>query len=177
MQESFSDTQPWVHLPPRSKLSQKPRRALLILIIVQFLDESSDIRSQYTEDADFSFSHDNSPQAGSSKSGKSPDCIAALPFPAVTPTDGFTVSSLLNSESPVQSQSHGDPRRSQDDHTALAGFQQAESSTFVYQQPPGQPILWPLEHEQEAMLLQHYIENVALFVSVECLTLALPIHR
>ena len=36
---------------------------------------------------------------------------------------------------------------------------------FVYQQPPGEPILWPLEHEQEAMLLQHYIENVALFVS------------
>jgi hypothetical protein len=26
-------------------------------------------------------------------------------------------------------------------------------------------VLWPLEHEQEAMLLQHYIENVALFVS------------
>lgn len=36
---------------------------------------------------------------------------------------------------------------------------------FVYQQPPGEPILWPLEHEQEAMLLQHYIENIALFVS------------
>ncbi|KAF2031633.1 hypothetical protein EK21DRAFT_31974, partial [Setomelanomma holmii] len=45
------------------------------------------------------------------------------------------------------------------------------ASTFVYQQPPGQPILWPLEHEQEAMLLQHYIENVALFfdmVDTEC---------
>jgi hypothetical protein len=39
-------------------------------------------------------------------------------------------------------------------------------STFVYQQPPGEPVLWPLEHEQEAMLLQHYIENVALFVSI-----------
>lgn len=51
-----------------------------------------------------------------------------------------------------------------EDSTAIPSFQ-AESSTFVYQQAPGQPILWPLEHEQEAMLLQHYIENVALFVS------------
>jgi len=41
----------------------------------------------------------------------------------------------------------------------------AGASTFVYQQPPGEPVLWPLEHEQEATLLQHYIENVALFVS------------
>ena len=41
------------------------------------------------------------------------------------------------------------------------------TNTFVYQQPPGEPVLWPLEHEQEAMLLQHYIDNVALFVSLE----------
>lgn len=44
------------------------------------------------------------------------------------------------------------------------------ASTFVYQQPPGEPVLWPLEHEQEAMLLQHYIENVALFVSLFAVT-------
>ena len=36
--------------------------------------------------------------------------------------------------------------------------------TFVYDQPPGEPVLWPLGNEQEAMLLQHYIEQVALFV-------------
>jgi hypothetical protein len=83
----------------------------------------------------------------------------------VTPTDGFTVLSLLNSESPSQPPPHNAPTTSRDNHVPRDEFQQAESSTFVYQQPPGQPILWPLEHEQEAMLLQHYIENVALFVS------------
>ena len=36
--------------------------------------------------------------------------------------------------------------------------------TFIYDQPPGEPVLWPLGSEQEAMLLQHYIEQVALFV-------------
>jgi hypothetical protein len=75
------------------------------------------------------------------------------------------VLSLLNSESPTLPQSHKTPPRSHDSHNRLDDVQQTESSTFVYQQPPGQPILWPLEHEQEAMLLQHYIENVALFVS------------
>lgn len=79
--------------------------------------------------------------------------------------DGFTVLSLLNAESPVQPQSRAVLPRPQHEHSALDGFQSPEASTFVYQQPPGQPILWPLEHEQEAMLLQHYIENVALFVS------------
>jgi hypothetical protein len=90
----------------------------------------------------------------------------------VTPTDGFTVLSLLNSESPSQPTiPNAPPRSHRDDDTHLDNLQRVESSTFVYQQPPGQPILWPLEHEQEAMLLQHYIENVALFfdmVDNEC---------
>jgi hypothetical protein len=133
---------------------------------VQFLDESSEVRSQYTDEGSCPFgSHGNSPRLASPRSGRSPDHALSPRFPITTPTDGFTVLSLLNSESPGQPQSRNTPPRSQDNHNRLENFQQAESSTFVYQQPPGQPILWPLEHEQEAMLLQHYIENVALFVS------------
>jgi hypothetical protein len=133
---------------------------------VQFLDESSEVRSQYTDDGSCPFgSHDNSPRPASPRSGRSPDHALSPRFPVATPTDGFTVLSLLNSESPGQPQSRNNPLRSQDNHSQLGKFQPTESSTFVYQQPPGQPILWPLEHEQEAMLLQHYIENVALFVS------------
>lgn len=156
IQESFSDAQPWVSLPPR----------------IQFLDESSEVRSQYTDDSYQPFSsNDHSPVPDSSKSGRSPDDVAAPPFSVATPGDGFTVLSLLNSESPVQPQPRNAPARSQHNRTALGAFQSPEASTFVYQQPPGQPILWPLEHEQEAMLLQHYIENVALFfdmVDNEC---------
>lgn len=37
------------------------------------------------------------------------------------------------------------------------------SNNFSYQPSPGARVLWPLESEQEAMLLQHYIENIALF--------------
>lgn len=73
--------------------------------------------------------------------------------------------SLLNSESPRQSHARDTPR-SQHFTTPSEGYGPVESNTFVYQQPPGAPILWPLEHEQEATLLQHYIENVALFVSM-----------
>jgi hypothetical protein len=139
--------------------------ARLTMVAVQFLDESSEVRSQYTDDSSYPFgSHDNSPRPGSSKSGPSPD-VTTPPFPVLTPTDGFSVLSLLNSDSPGQPRSHGTAPTSQAEDAQLDSFQQAESNTFVYQQPPGQPILWPLEHEQEAMLLQHYIENVALFVS------------
>lgn len=82
----------------------------------------------------------------------------------VTPTEGLTVLSLLNSESPVQPHVAGvSPpfdHRVQQPNTSHPD----ETLTFVYQQTPREPILWPLEVEQEAMLLQHYIENVALFV-------------
>jgi hypothetical protein len=80
----------------------------------------------------------------------------------------MTVLSLLNSESPVQQQTSAPPM-THDQQLNTSGYQRDDepgANTFVYQQPPGEPVLWPLEHEQEAMLLQHYIENVALFVSL-----------
>jgi hypothetical protein len=141
---------------------------LLILATVQFLDESHEIRSQYTDDGSYPINdpvadYDNSPKPGSSRSQNSNTTPS---FTLATPTDGFTVLSLLNSESPGHPPPHSAPPGLQDNHDHLDTFPRTESSTFVYQQPPGQPILWPLDHEQEAMLLQHYIENVALFVSV-----------
>ena len=170
IQESFSDSQPWVSLPPRSRHHSARLVKLLTSVAVQFLDESSEVRSQYTDDSSYPFSSppvgfNNSPKPDSSKSGRSPSDIPSPSFTIVTPTDGFTVLSLLNSDSPSQPTSHHTPSISQDDHARLETFPRTESSTFVYEQAPGQPILWPLEHEQEAMLLQHYIENVALFVS------------
>ncbi|EAT91294.1 hypothetical protein SNOG_01645 [Parastagonospora nodorum SN15] len=146
------------------------------ILTLQFLDESSELRSQYTEHVSpFNsplVSYDESSKPGSTKSGRSPRGVASPPYTAVTPTDGFTVLSLLNSESPSQPQQQRIlPRSHHEDHSPLDNMQGTESSTFVYQQPPGQPILWPLEHEQEAMLLQHYIDNVALFfdmVDNEC---------
>jgi hypothetical protein len=153
-----------------------PCQLSLTPMAVEFLDESNEVRSQYTgSDTPFSSppsGHQHSPKPGSAKSGRSPHDEVTPPHTVVTPTDGFTVLSLLNSESPSQSQLRGVPPRSHhDDHAHSGHLQATESSNFVYQQPPGQPILWPLEHEQEAMLLQHYIENVALFfdmVDTEC---------
>ncbi|KAL5121490.1 hypothetical protein ACEQ8H_000562 [Pleosporales sp. CAS-2024a] len=143
---------------------------------IQFFDESSDVRSQYTEnESPYSsppLAHDNSPKPSSTRNRKSPQHVASPPYTVVIPTDGFTVLSLLNSESPTQPQlSQPPPSLHHDNDQPLGHLHQTESSTFVFQQPPGQPILWPLEHEQEAMLLQHYIENVALFfdmVDNEC---------
>jgi len=85
-----------------------------------------------------------------------------------TPTENLTVLSLLNSESPVQQQAPAPPalHNHRTNTSAYQPHQEEGISTFVYQQPPGEPVLWPLEHEQEAMLLQHYIENVALFVGI-----------
>jgi hypothetical protein len=83
-----------------------------------------------------------------------------------TPTEGLTVLSLLNSESPVEQQRSGPLPVTHDHQASINAYQEHQDeapSTFVYQQPPGEPVLWPLEHEQEAMLLQHYIEDVALF--------------
>ncbi|CAO2648601.1 Nn.00g078680.m01.CDS01 [Neocucurbitaria sp. VM-36] len=103
---------------------------------------------------------DLSPAPSSARSGNGNH---ESPVPTLlTPTEGFTVLSLLNSESPVQPQ-QSVPPVSHNHAVGTDSFQGNNSSTFVYQQPPGAPILWPLEHEQEAMLLQHYIENVALF--------------
>lgn len=83
--------------------------------------------------------------------------------PLATPTEGLTVLSLLNSESPAPPHVPGVPPPF-DHHVQPSTSHPDEALTFVYQQTPGKPILWPLEVEQEAMLLQHYIENVALFV-------------
>ncbi|KAF1844633.1 uncharacterized protein K460DRAFT_95343 [Cucurbitaria berberidis CBS 394.84] len=147
--ESFSDSQPWVSLPPR----------------IQFFDESSDIRSQYTTDSSSPFTgspvgHVQFQNASSSGSGN--DHVETPTSTLIAPTEGFTVLSLLNAESPVQQQM-STPPPPHNHQVGSVSFQHNNSSTFVYQQPPGEPILWPLEHEQEAMLLQHYIENVALF--------------
>lgn len=134
---------------------------------VQFLDESSEIRSHYKDDSCLPRS---SPRSSPYPTA-TPDplrnhvCESAAPAAVlVAPTEGFTVLSLLNDDPPALQQSpsrtaaHNHPR-------STDSYNQPALSTFVYQQPPGEPILWPLEHEQEAMLLQHYIENVALFVS------------
>jgi hypothetical protein len=155
-----------------------PCNLSLTLLAVQFLDESNEVRSQYTGDnSPFSSppsGNHQSPKLGSAKGGRSSHNEVTPPYTVVTPTDGFTVLSLLNSESPSQPQLlEGPPRSHHDahDHAHSDHLQATGSSNFVYQQPPGQPILWPLEHEQEAMLLQHYIENVALFfdmVDTEC---------
>jgi hypothetical protein len=96
--------------------------------------------------------------------------VPTPPCTLSTPTEGFTVLSLLNSESPnLPSLRHASsaPQHGPAQHEAFSGN---DANPFVYQQAPGQPILWPLEHEQEAMLLQHYIDNVALFVSTPSLT-------
>lgn len=98
------------------------------------------------------------------------------PASIITPTEGLTVLSLLNSESPAQS--HAVAISPPFDHHAPSNTPQPhEPRTFVYQQPPGEPILWPLEHEQEAMLLQHYIENVALFVSQLASAISHPLNH
>ncbi|KNG51141.1 putative Zn(II)2Cys6 transcription factor (Eurofung) [Stemphylium lycopersici] len=143
-------------------------RAIIDRATVQFLDESSEIRSQYTQDGYSPFSspstHYHSPRPASA-SGQSNALTPNSNF--FTPTEGLTVLSLLNSESPVQHQAPAPPV-THDQRPNTSAYQRQEdvsASTFVYQQPPGEPVLWPLEHEQEAMLLQHYIENVALFLS------------
>ncbi|CAI6329320.1 unnamed protein product [Periconia digitata] len=147
-QESFSSTQPWVRFPPR----------------LRFHDESREIRSQYTEEVineetedvevqsahslDLDQVHERSPPGSSNNSHE------VLP-----------VLSLLNSESPTRD-NLAPPEISVTLNNLPVPDSRIESedtSTFVYQQPPGVPVLWPLDHEQEAMLLQHYIENVALF--------------
>jgi hypothetical protein len=82
----------------------------------------------------------------------------------VTPTEGFTVLSLLNADSPDQLQPQTVPHALHEDQNPPDSLPQDVSNPFVYQQPPNAPVLWPLENEREAMLLQHYIDNVALFV-------------
>ena len=138
---------------------------------VQFLDESNEIRSQYSDDAYYPFNSPPAPQsfsptAHSSLSGGQNHAGKGTPPSSVlTPTEGLTVLSLLNSDSPAQSQ--GSAVSPPFDHQIHSNTSQPHEATFVYQQAPGEPILWPLEHEQEAMLLEHYIDNVALFVSYE----------
>lgn len=143
-------------------------RAPLTSLAVQFLDESNEIRSQYSDDAYYPFHSPPaapgfSPQAHSSISGGTH--TDTPPASVITPTEGLTVLSLLNSDSPAQTHTSGITPPF-DHHVQPNTSEPNESRTFVYQQTPGEPILWPLEHEQEAMLLQHYIENVALFVSI-----------
>lgn len=147
---------------------------LMECAIVQFLDESPEIRSHYVQNGDSPFSGSSvlyqspgpSSASGQDNSNLTPNSTL------FTPTEGLTVLSLLNSESPVQrntsapSMTPGQPPNT----SAYQRHDDANASTFVYQQPPGEPVLWPLEQEQEAMLLQHYIENVALFVSLWPLT-------
>ncbi|OWY51168.1 putative Zn(II)2Cys6 transcription factor (Eurofung) [Alternaria alternata] len=132
----------------------------------QFLDESSEIRSQYVQDGYSPFGSPSVHVPSPSGTPGSAQGTALTPSSTLfTPTENLTVLSLLNSESPVQQQTTAPPVLH--DHRANTSAYHPHHdegvSTFVYQQPPGEPVLWPLEHEQEAMLLQHYIENVALF--------------
>jgi hypothetical protein len=134
---------------------------LVTCFAVQFLDESREIRSQYSDPGYYPFS----PPTSSSLSGANQAGTPPIPHPI--PTDGFTVMSLLNTESPATSQPSAvaSPLDHPSRNLSPQHHEHLENRTFVHQQPPREPILWPLEHEQEAMLLQHYIENVALFVS------------
>jgi hypothetical protein len=88
------------------------------------------------------------------------------PFSLINPPDGLTVLSLLNSESPSDPQPAFSAPPPTSSALIVPPIPQVSNGTvtFVYDQPPGEPVLWPLGNEQEAMLLQHYIEHVALFV-------------
>lgn len=186
IQESFSDAQQWVSLPPRSTTVLIYRRYILLTLpVVQFLDESQEIRSQYASDPDYSaffpstpVVQDFSPDPSYSSSGVNQ--VETPPPSIVSPTEGLTVLSLLNANSPTHHQhSHSHsapPTSSYEPHVSPSPIQY--NGSFVYQQPPGVPVLWPLEHEQEAMLLQHYLDNVALFVSDarKCMLYALITH-
>jgi hypothetical protein len=136
-------------------------------VTVQFFDESNEIRSQYVQDGQSPFSTPSVPYRSPSHDTRSGNSQNGTPKPPlITPSEGFSVLSLLNSESPVPPQPT--PPVQHHHPASPTPYQQPQhdgTSTFVYQQAPGEPVLWPLEHEQEAMLLQHYIENVALFVS------------
>ncbi|KAF2121287.1 hypothetical protein BDV96DRAFT_483830 [Lophiotrema nucula] len=127
------------------------------MVAVQFLDESRDIRSHY----DPSLRNSPTGQGQSFTPESVPSSISSAnqvqtpPPSVISPTEGLTVLSLLNSDSPTRP-FHAIP-------TASGLTSHPEPHPFVYEQPPGAPVLWPLENEQEAMLLQHYIEHVALF--------------
>lgn len=136
---------------------------------VQFLDESQEIRSHYASDADYDpfagplMAQECSPDPSPSMSGVNDQ---QTPSSVLSPTEGLTVLSLLNSDSPTGSQPSlpAPPLTSYNVPVSPPSQPPTGSGSFVYQRPPGAPVLWPLENEQEAMLLQHYIENVALFV-------------
>ena len=83
----------------------------------------------------------------------------------ISPPEGLSVLSLLNSESPNQVHSHSAPPPSTSYSLPVTPHAPCldGSANLSYQPPPGARVLWPLESEQEAMLLQHYIENIALF--------------
>jgi hypothetical protein len=155
----------------RVSLKQPPLLRDLKISVVQFLDESQEVQSHYTNNDTV---HE---PMGSRSTSVTPDCSPGgpslslkgidnhhTPVSTIHPTEALTVLSLLNVESPIETTGY---------HSSVSIIAQSSlpvpiepdiSNTFVYQQPPGAPVLWPLEHEQEAMLLQHYIDNVALFV-------------
>ncbi|KAF2443371.1 hypothetical protein P171DRAFT_36311 [Karstenula rhodostoma CBS 690.94] len=145
IQGSFSSAQPWVALPPR----------------IQFLDESHEIRSQYAEDG---FSGPLTPPDHSPDQYSSSVIIQLSPS-VTSPASGLTVLSLLNSEPSVHPQSYSAPPASTSYSLPVSPHvpDPDASANFTYKPPPGAPVLWPLESEQEAMLLQHYVENTALF--------------
>ncbi|KAF2730543.1 hypothetical protein EJ04DRAFT_515198 [Polyplosphaeria fusca] len=131
---------------------------------VQFLDQSEEIRSHYDSDISRFESTPTGPDL-------SPDPITTYtgvenvhtPSSSVmSPTEGVTVLSALNSYFPTHSHigRFPDPTFSQRPNPLV---RPSDTQHLVYQQPPNTPVLWPLENEQEAMLLQHYIHHIALF--------------
>ncbi|KAF2198195.1 hypothetical protein GQ43DRAFT_443574 [Delitschia confertaspora ATCC 74209] len=146
IQNSFSAQQRWVELPPQ----------------IQFLDESQDIRASY--DSSFSpSSHTLSPQDFSSSGSGLQTSLTSL----IGPTEGLTVISLLNSDSPPDHYAqapaaptyYGPPGPPLEYHSSIPPS--VQSTPHSHQHAP--QALWPLESEQEAMLLRHYVDNVALF--------------
>ena len=79
--------------------------------------------------------------------------------------EGLSVLSLLNSEPAAQLHTYStSPLPTSYSLPATPRVPDTNGlGNFSYQPPPGSKVLWPLESEQEAMLLQHYIENIALF--------------
>lgn len=123
------------------------------------MDESDEVRSQYAANGSCLF---NSPSTSKSPSHLGSSAGGKDHYDSSI--EGITVPSLLNPESPERPQLCGVPPVLYDNHLRTQSWNQEGINTYINQQPRKPPILWPLEHEQEAMLLQHYINDVAQFV-------------
>lgn len=82
-----------------------------------------------------------------------------------SPAEALSVLSLLNSEPSAHLHAYSAPPPSTPFSLPVSPPvpHLSASNSFIYSPSPGPRLLWPLESEQEAMLLRHYVENIALF--------------